>query len=175
MQRIKWIGHRRFGARALAQHENLRPICITAGALGQGLPTRDLIVSRQHRMLVSSRIARRVLGCSDVLLPAIRLTALPGVYVNHSCQQVAYFHMLFSRHEVIFAEDAPTESLYPGPQALDALSAASRQEVLTLFPQLQFLNYPPGAARPIPPVAAQKQMILRHAKNNKPLLETYRA
>ena len=49
------------------------------GALGNGLPRRDLLVSRQHRMLVRSSIAGRMFGDKEVLVAAHHLTALPGV------------------------------------------------------------------------------------------------
>ena len=37
---------------------------------------------------------------------------------------------------MIFANGAPAESLYPGPQALKALDPQSRDEILTIFPEL---------------------------------------
>ena len=49
---------------------------------------------------------------------------------------IAYHHLLFDRHEIIFAEGAAVESLHPGKEAMGALSAASRAEILALFPDL---------------------------------------
>lgn len=158
------------GAERLRRNDKLRPVRITAGALGQGLPRRDLLVSRQHRMLVTSPIARRMFGHADVLVPAIKLTALPGIWVDHTLAALAYYHLLFDAHEVIIAEGAPSESLLTGPEALRAVGPAARQEILTLFPELTRGDLAPTPARFIPCGRRQKQLIARHAKNSKPLL-----
>lgn len=148
----------------------LRPVRITAGALGEGLPKRDLLVSRQHRMLVCSKIAKRMCA-SDVLIPAIKLTKLPGIFVDEAVTDVAYYHILFQRHEVIYAEGAPTESLYTGAEAMKSLQPEARAEILTLFPELQDADYTPVSAFPIPKQNIQNKMIQRHAKNRKMILQ----
>ena len=148
----------------------LRPIRIMARALGNGLPKRDLLVSRQHRMLVQSKIAERMFGTSEVLIPAIKLTALPGIFVEDDLATVEYFHLLFDQHEVIYAEGAPTESLFTGPEALKAISPQAREEILSIFPEISEEDYAPEPARYIPDGKRQKQLIARHAKNGKSLL-----
>ncbi|MEX0307927.1 MAG: Hint domain-containing protein [Ruegeria sp.] len=167
---IRWIGKREFDRTALKANPRLWPIRILAGALGEGLPHRDLLVSRQHRMLVQSKIAERMFGTTEVLIPAIKLVALPGIYVDEGVESVEYFHLLFDRHQVIFAENAPTESLYTGPEALKALSTESRREIFEIFPELADLDYRADPARMIPRGRLQAQLITRHLKNNKPLL-----
>ncbi|MEX0318597.1 MAG: Hint domain-containing protein [Ruegeria sp.] len=169
-QPIRWIGRRRFELLDLAENPKLRPVRILAGALGHGLPQRDLLVSRQHRMLVRSKIAQRMFGAFEVLIPAIKLTALPGVFVDASVESVEYYHLLFDRHEIVFAEGAPSESLYTGPEALDAISSEARREIFGIFPELVDLNYEPPAARYIPRGRQQARLVARHLKNNKPLL-----
>ena len=146
------------------------PVCILAGALGEGLPSRDLLVSRQHRMLVNSKIALRMFNSPEVLIPAIKLTALPGIFVDETIEEVEYFHLLFDRHEVIFAEGAPTESLFTGPEALKSLSAAARREIFDIFPELENTTHSPDPARLIPQGRQQAQLVARHLKNDKPLL-----
>lgn len=170
-QPIRWVGHRRFERDALQANPRLWPVRIVAGALGGGLPVRDLLVSRQHRMLVQSRIAQRMFGATEVLIPAIKLTALPGIYVDDGITGVEYFHLLFDRHQVIFAEDAPTESLYTGPEAIKPLSPAARREIFGIFPELADLNHIAESARLIPRGRCQTQLVARHLKNNKPLLQ----
>src|SRR5690606_18039618 len=46
-QAIRWIGCRKLGSNELAASPKLQPVRIKAGALGAGLPLRDLVVSPQ--------------------------------------------------------------------------------------------------------------------------------
>ncbi|MFA3918394.1 Hint domain-containing protein [Ruegeria hyattellae] len=171
LQSILWIGRKKLTKTCLASQPKLRPVRITAGALGSGFPKRDLLVSRQHRMLVSSKIAMRMFSSQDILVAAIKLTELPGICIDETVESVEYFHLLFDRHEIIYAEEAPTESLYAGAEALKAISLDAREEILTLFPELQDETHAPEPALPMPACQLQKQLVARHVKNGKPLLE----
>ena len=165
---VLWIGRRKISAQALAHNPKLRPIRILAGALGKGLPKRDLLVSRQHRILVQSKISERMFGKPEVLISAIRLIALSGVFIDESVTEVEYFHLLFDQHRIIFAEGSPTESMYTGPEALKNLSKVSREEILKIFPEVAKLDYAPTPARFIPNGKQQNKFVARHLKNNKP-------
>lgn len=169
-QEIRWIGRRLVSRAEMQANPNFYPVRIMAGALGAGLPERDMLVSRQHRMLVRSKIAERISGTSEVLVAAIRLTALPGIFVDTDVEEIEYFHLLFDRHEVIFAEGTPSESLFIGPEALRAMSAQARAEICGLFPEVSNLDYAPEPARMIPAGKTQKHLVRRHVKNNMPLL-----
>lgn len=168
---LRRVFHTKLTAPELAKRPNLRPVRIMAGAMGLGLPARDLLVSRQHRMLVSSRIAQRMFGARDVLVAAIKLAELPGIFVDEQITPVDYFHLLFDRHEVILAEGTPSESLFTGPEALKSVSKEARAEILTLFPELHSDTGAAEPACPIPKGKLQKQLIARHAKNARPLLD----
>lgn len=150
--------------------DNLRPVRICAGALGLGLPKRDLLVSRQHRMQVSSPITQRMFNAPDVLVAAIRLTDMPGIFVDDRVRAMNYYHLVFDRHEVVYAEGAPAESFYTGREAIAALDPDARGEILTLFPRLARKAIAMKPAMPIPKGAQQKKLIARHIQNEKPLL-----
>ncbi|WP_050602281.1 Hint domain-containing protein [Ruegeria sp. 6PALISEP08] len=154
----------------LLKKPELRPIFIAAGSLGHGLPRRDLRVSRQHRMLVRSAIALRMFATRDVLISAVRLTELPGIFIDDAATRVTYHHLIFDRHVVLFAEGAPSESLFTGPEALRSLPSEALHELLQLFPGLvRHQNMPPACY--IPSAKQQKKLVTRHKQNRKPVLD----
>ena len=159
---IRWIG-----TRTIVPGERLRPVRIAAGALGEGLPRRDLTVSPQHRFLVRSGAARRMFG-GEVLVPARHLTALPGIRVARGVRRVTYIHLLLDRHEVIYAEGAPTESLLTGEMVMEAIGTELAEELGALFPEVVRAAAEP--ARPIPAGRRAKQLVRRHRRNEAPLL-----
>ncbi|WP_417247872.1 Hint domain-containing protein [Celeribacter sp.] len=170
MQPLRWMGSNKLDREELAMRPNLKPVRIAAGALGNGTPSNDLMVSRQHRILVRSVIAERMFGVSEILVAANKLVGLPGIEVVKDTESVAYYHMLFDQHEIVFSNGAATESLFTGPEALKAVSEDARAEILALFPDIetQTALLP---ARHIPEKGnSVKRFVERHAKNNKALL-----
>lgn len=167
-QPIRWHGRRDLGAADLAANPKMRPIRITAGALGPNLPARDLTVSPQHRILVRSQIAQRMFGAFELLVPARQLTDAPGIDEILDATAVSYIHLLFDRHEVIRSDGAETESLYPGPQTLKALRHAA-EEIFALFPELRDLSATFPGARPFATGAKARQMVQRHGANGRAL------
>lgn len=136
LQPVRWIGTRTLDAVDLAAAPNLRPARIAKGALGGGLPKRDLLVSPQHRMLVRSDIAQSMFGAAEVLVAAKHLVGLEGVSIADDVTEVTYVHVLFDRHEVVFAEGARSESLFMGAEALHSVGETAQAEILALFPDL---------------------------------------
>jgi hypothetical protein len=134
---VRWIGSRCVPHSRLRACEKLRPVVIRAGALGHGLPDRDLRLSRQHRVLVSSRIAERMFGASEVLLPAKDLVGLAGVSCTEDGRAVEYWHVMFDQHEVIFSEHAMTESFHFGRHAEALVPPEAFEEILSLFPHIR--------------------------------------
>lgn len=172
-QCLRWISARKLDNIQLTMCPKLRPIRIAAGALGQDLPKRDLVVSPQHRIMFRSRIAQRMFGSTEILVPAKKLVGLPGISVDDGMQSVEYFHMLFDRHEVVFAEGAPAESLFTGPEALKSIGDAGRREIIALFPEIGTEAHHSVFARTVPESGRRlAQFLLRHRKNKKPPLAT---
>lgn len=172
-QPIRWIGSRKISALELDRHEQLLPIRIRAGALGQGLPVRDLCVSPQHRILVTSRIADRMFGSRSVLVAAKQLLQIEGIDVLREIEKVEYFHILFDKHQIIFSEGAPTESLFTGREALNAITPEARIEIFSIFPELMTLDAEalPAPVRMVPAGRKARKMAQRHVQNGLPLLE----
>ncbi|MXU64208.1 Hint domain-containing protein [Oceanomicrobium pacificus] len=136
LQTVRWIGRRDLGRAELARDMALAPVCIPAGALGAGLPERDLIVSPQHRMLIAGPSSDLYFGTREVFVPAKALLATGRARMALPAGGVSYLHLLFDRHEVLFAEGSETESFHPGEFGLQAVDAPARAELFALFPEL---------------------------------------
>jgi len=162
-QPLLWIGHRRLSVAELEAKPKLRPIRVPAGALGGGLPTRDLTVSPQHRILVRSRIARRMFGQDEVLVATRHLVGINGIDVVHDSDQVEYWHIMFDAHQVVLSEGATTESLFTGLEALKSLDEESRKEIFELLPQLCSGIVLP--ARTLAQGRLGRSLAMRHQKN----------
>jgi hypothetical protein len=138
-QPIRWIGQRRVAAVGAQA-----PVVIEAGLLG--LHGR-LVVSPQHRVLVSHWMAELLFCEEEVLVAARDLVNGASVRVLEG-GEVTYVHLLFDRHEIIWAEGLQTESFLPGPQVLADMDPAARAELLRLFPEIDartHLGYGPAA------------------------------
>lgn len=53
----------------------------------------------------------------------------------------------FDTHQIVMAEGIPSESFFPDAEALNALDQATRDEILTLFPEWRCPHLRPQAAR----------------------------
>ena len=132
-QKIVWTGVRKLGR--LTDKARL-PIRISANAFGKGLPARDLLVSPQHRILISDWRAELLFGVPDVLVAAKHLINDSTIRVESGLGEFSYHHILFEKHETVFSEGLPTESFHPGDMAMNVVGEGAREELLELFPEL---------------------------------------
>jgi len=172
-QKVVWCRSRHLDRDTLADYPNLRPIRIKAGALGQGLPNNDLLVSPQHRILVSSKIIQRVCGTDQVLVAAKHLTAIDGIDVAEDVDEITFVHFLCENHELVYSEGAPAETMLLGSQALKSIDDLARAELLFLFPDVVGIEQqsPMLPSRDIVTGRVGRKIAERHQKNGKPLLE----
>jgi hypothetical protein len=134
-QPLAWVGRRDLSAAELAACPAAAPVRIAAGALGAGLPERDLVVSPRHRMLVTGARAELMFGEREVLVCAADLLGLPGVTQDRA-GAVSYIHVMCDAHQIIRAEGSWTESFQPAAGVIGSLDASTRAELLGLFPDL---------------------------------------
>jgi len=173
-QPIRWIGSRRVSRETLGLRQHLLPIRIRAGALGTGQPNADLLVSPQHRILVRSKIAKRMVGSDELLVAAKHLLDIEGIEIAKEISGIEYFHILFDAHQIVVSNGAETESLYTGPQALKTVGNAARAEIFELFPELREGPSPtPAGGRPFLSGRQGRQLSMRHVRNGKPLVSEH--
>lgn len=145
-QPLIWTGQRKLVVADLVVQPQLCPVHIAAGALGHGLPVRDMVVSPQHRMLIEGARAEMLFGEAEVLVAATHLTRLPGVQPIFP-QGVTYVHILFGAHEIVCADGAWSESFQPAQRMLDGMGQEQAEEIMALFPDLPLAEAAFPAAR----------------------------
>ena len=135
LQPVRWVGRRNLGRDNLLRTPGFNPVRIKAGAFGEGVPQRDMMVSPNHRMLVASETAEVMFSEREVLVAAKHLVGLDGVETV-TPDKVSYIHMLFDNHEVVFADGTWAESFQPGAHSMAGIQSEQRSEILSLFPEL---------------------------------------
>lgn len=136
IQTIRWVGKRAVSRGALAANPHLKPVLIRRGALGDGLPERDMMVSPNHRMLVANERSVLHFAEREVLVAAKHLAAGRQVQTVESIGTV-YIHFMFDRHEVVLSNGAWSESFQPSDATLKGMCNAQRTELYELFPDLR--------------------------------------
>jgi len=132
-QPVIWAGGKQFSAAAVGRQPILQPMVIAPDTFGPGQPTRQLSVSRQHRMLCVGRTVETHFGHAEVFASASSLENQHNILRRAAHMAVSYHHILFSGHQIIRAEGCWCESLFPGDMALSALSANARAEISRLL------------------------------------------
>jgi hypothetical protein len=95
-----WIGHRTVDIARHRWPDLVRPVRVRAGALAEGVPARDLLLSPEHALAIDG-----------VLVPAGLLANGRSIVQEHGGpDRVTYYHVELPAHAVLFAEGAPAES-----------------------------------------------------------------
>ena len=136
IQEIRWIGSKALDGRNLLANPHLRPVLIRRGALGHGLPERDMMVSPNHRMLVANDQTSLMFEEREVLVAAKHMINNRGIQQVDAIG-ISYVHMLFDNHEVILGDGTWTESFQPGDYSLKGIGNAQRNEIFEIFPELK--------------------------------------
>lgn len=95
---IRWLGHRGLDCRRYADPSLVWPYRVQAGSFEEGMPERDLWLSRGHSIYVEGALIQ-----VDRLVNGATITQVPR-------DQVEYWHVELDDHDVLLAEGLPAES-----------------------------------------------------------------
>ena len=133
---IRWIGRRRLSRLDLQANPHLCPVRIKADSFGLGCPRRDLLVSPQHRIAVTSPVME-LTHCEPLMLATAKALINQDTITQETPENgVEYIHILFDRHELVNVEGLWSESFFPGDTTVNAMAPATRRELFELFPDL---------------------------------------
>ena len=133
---ITWMGKKRIDYQQLNALPAVRPILISQGALGNGLPERDMLVSPSHRMLIVSDIAKTYFERKEVLVAAKHMLDMDGVEISNQ-PYITYVPIMCENHEIILSDGAWSDSFHPGDFTLKGFDTSQREELFMLFPELE--------------------------------------
>jgi hypothetical protein len=93
---IRWIGRQRYTAARMVYGQ---PVLVRAGALGNGLPHRDLRLSADHSVFLDGH-----------LVPVRLLVNAISIIAETHHTEIEYFNPEFDQHTVLIAEGMETET-----------------------------------------------------------------
>lgn len=126
-QPLRWLG--RATLRGIG---SFAPVVITSGAMGN---EGDLVVSQHHRLFVYQRRRSALTDTPELLVQARhlvdedRVLLRPGGFVD-------YYSLAFDRHEIIYAQGIPCESLMITEATVSRLPESLATELKARFPDL---------------------------------------
>ena len=135
IQTIRWVGKTQMYLQDFRAEPHLLPVFIRQGALGKGLPERDMMVSPNHRILVANERTSIRFAEREVLVAAKHLVS-QGVHTVQS-SGTTYIHFMCDRHEVVLCDGVWTESFQPDDHTMKGLGNAQRLEIHEIFPELK--------------------------------------
>jgi T5SS/PEP-CTERM-associated repeat protein len=95
---VVWIGRRDVVCGQFVQPRAVWPVRVAAGALGPGMPARDVWLSPDHAVYLD-----------EVLVP-VRCLINGTTIVQVPRARVTYYHVELPRHDVVLADGLPVES-----------------------------------------------------------------
>ena len=135
-----WIG-RQTVSTVFADPLTVLPIRIGAGALGENLPERDLLVSSRHALLIDGVLAQAGALVNGVSI--VRETRVPETFV--------YYHVELADHALLLAEGVPAETFIDN---VDRVGFDNWAEHEALYPEghaIAEMPYPrASSARQVP-------------------------
>ena len=147
---VKWMGRQTLAPR----FQRVRLIRVAAGALGAGLPLRDLTLTADHALMIDGLLIN-----AGALVNGTTVTEVADMP-----ERVTVYHVETEAHDIILAEGTPAETYidYAGRQAFD-----NHAEYLALYGEARVIMENPApritSARQLPASIASRLGVVRAA------------
>jgi hypothetical protein len=99
LRAVRWVGWRTVDLQTHTRRAAVWPVCITANALADGRPARDVFLSPDHAVFLHGQ-----------LVPVKLLVNSATIRRDKNCLAVTYFHIELDRHDVVIAENIGLET-----------------------------------------------------------------
>lgn len=141
---IQAISHQTYSPAEQRLNRNFRPIVIPAGTFNNA---RDLHLSPAHRLMIADTYAELMFGEPEVLVAAKTALEFGWVHQQPAQVDVAYYHILLPKHELMLVEGIWVESLFLGDMPERVLEAGKTWDTLAGFDMAQARH--DGTVRPV--------------------------
>jgi hypothetical protein len=128
---VAWLGKQTVSLR-FADPLRVVPIRIKAGALGENMPSADLLISPDHAVFLEGALIQAGALVNGVTI--VRETNMPESFV--------YYHVETEDHSLILAENTPAETFIDNVDRLNFDNWAERQEAYPDGRTVEPMPYP---------------------------------
>jgi hypothetical protein len=149
---VRWMGRQTVSTR-FCDPLRVLPIRICAGALGEGLPVRDLLVSPDHALLIDRVLVHAGALVNDVSI--IRERNVPEIFT--------YWHIELADHALVRAEGVAAETFIDNVDRM-AFDNWEEHESAQPAPPMRELPYPRAKSARQTPQAIRRMLAARAAE-----------
>ncbi len=135
-QPVRWMGRQTVSTR-FSDSLRVLPVRIMAGALADGVPARDLLLSPDHAVLVEGVLIQAGALVNGTTI--IRQFDVPEVFT--------YYHIELAEHDLVLAEGAPAETFVDNIDRLNFDNWAEHQELYGNEPSIPEMDLPRAKAQ----------------------------
>ena len=133
---VRWMGRQTVSTR-FGDPLRMLPVRILAGALADGVPTRDLLVSPDHAMLVEGVLVQAAALVNGITI--LRQFDVPEVFTYH--------HIELAEHDLVLAEGAPAETFVDNIDRLNFDNWAEHEALYGNEPSIPEMDRPRAKAQ----------------------------
>jgi hypothetical protein len=149
---VAWLGRQTIST-VFADPMRVWPVRIKAGAIGENVPSRDLVLSPGHAVLIDGALvlASALVNGTSIL----REASVPEIFT--------YYHVELDAHALILAENTPAETFI---DHVDRLAFDNWDEHQALYPvgrDIAELPYPVAKSHRQVPAAIRQKIVARAA------------